>query len=65
MFVLMDYPADAKSTLARWGWNVMMAGRAGGAAGVVDWRYPVSGLAAADPGDEESPSTEIMVCRRA
>jgi len=65
MFVLMNYPADTDSTLARWAWTAMVAPAmlsdlAGGVLGalltplerrLVRWV-------------RESPSTELMVCRR-
>ncbi len=66
MFVLMNYPADTTSRLARWAWTAMvspaaLSDHAGGALGallyplerrLVRWR-------------RESPSTELMVCRKA
>lgn len=65
MFVLMNYPADTNSRLARWAWTAMVApamlaeplGWALGAA-----LYPLErALVRIRP---ESPSTELMVCRR-
>lgn len=65
MFVLMNYPADTTSRLARWAWTAMVApamlaeplGWALGAA-----LYPLErALVAAK---RESPSTELMVCRK-
>lgn len=66
MFVLMNYPADARSALARWAWTLMVAPAmvsdlAGGVLGAVLSpleRRLVRRL-------RESPSTELMVCRRA
>ena len=65
MFVLMNYPADTTSRLARWAWTAMVApallaeplGWVVGAA-----LYPVErGLVRVL---RESPSTELMICRR-
>ena len=65
MFVLMNYPADTTARLARWAWTALVApallgewfGWAIGAA-----LYPLErGLVR---GFKESPSTELMVCRR-
>jgi hypothetical protein len=66
MFVVMNYPADAKSRLARWGWTAMAAGAAlaeplGWIVGAI--LYPVERQLTRVV--KESPSTEIMVCRRA
>lgn len=66
MFVVMNYPADAKSKLARWGWKAMMAPAAlvqpvGWLVGAI--LYPVERQLTRVM--RESPSTEIMVCRRA
>ena len=66
MFVLMNYPADTRSRLARWGWTTMVApavlgeplGWALGAA-----LYPLE--RALVRAKRESPSTELMVCRKA
>jgi SAM-dependent methyltransferase len=65
MFVLMNYPADTTSRLARWAWTAMVApamlgeplGWALGAA-----LYPLE--RALVRAVKESPSTELMVCRR-
>jgi SAM-dependent methyltransferase len=65
MFVLMNYPADTTSRLARWAWTAMVApamlweplGWALGAA-----LYPIE--RALVRAVKESPSTELMVCRR-
>lgn len=65
MFVLMNYPADSTSRLARWAWTAMVspaalgeaAGWALGAALYPLERALVSRL-------QESPSTELMICRR-
>ncbi|HEU5218917.1 MAG TPA: class I SAM-dependent methyltransferase [Gemmatimonadales bacterium] len=65
MFVLMNYPADTRSRLARWAWTAMVApavlgeplGWALGAA-----LYPLE--RALVRRKRESPSTELMVCRK-
>jgi SAM-dependent methyltransferase len=65
MFVLMNYPADARSRLARWAWTAMVApavlgepfGWAVGAA-----LFPLERMLVR--ARRESPSTELMVCRR-
>lgn len=65
MFVLMNYPADTDSRLARWAWTAMVApallaeplGWLIGAALFPIERRLVRRLA-------ESPSTELMVCRK-
>lgn len=65
MFVLMNYPADTRSRLARWAWTAMVApavlgepfGWALGAA-----LYPIE--RALVRARRESPSTELMVCRK-
>jgi SAM-dependent methyltransferase len=65
MFVLMNYPADTTSRLARWAWTAMVAPAA--------LAEPIGGLvgAALYPLERalvrrlrESPSTELMVCRK-
>lgn len=66
MFVLMNYPADTRSRLARWGWTAMVAPAA--LAEPLGWLvgaglYPLERWLTAQC--RESPSTEIMVCRRA
>jgi SAM-dependent methyltransferase len=66
MFVLMNYPADTRSRLARWAWTAMVApavlgepfGWALGAA-----LYPLERVLVR--AKRESPSTELMVCRHA
>ncbi len=66
MFVLMNYPADTRSRMARWAWTAMVApamlgeplGWALGAA-----LYPIERMLVR--AKRESPSTELMVCRRA
>lgn len=65
MFVVMNYPADTTSRLARWAWTAMVAPAAlaepiGWAVGAV--LYPVE--RALLRRCRESPSTELMVCRR-
>jgi len=65
MFVLMNYPADTTSRLARWAWTAMVAPAAlaepiGWAVGAV--LYPVE--RALLRRRRESPSTELMVCRK-
>ncbi len=65
MFVLMNYPADTTSRLARWAWTAMVApavlgeplGWALGAA-----LYPLERVLVR--AKRESPSTELMVCRK-
>jgi SAM-dependent methyltransferase len=65
MFVLMNYPADTRSRLARWAWTAMVApavlgeplGWALGAA-----LFPLERVLVR--AKRESPSTELMVCRR-
>ena len=65
MFVLMNYPADTTSRLAQWAWTALMApamisDRLGGLLGAI--LYPLERRLLA--GRTESPSTELMVCRR-
>jgi hypothetical protein len=66
MFVLMNYPEDTGSKLARWSWSAMMALVA--LAEPLGWMVGAA-LYALDRQltrvMKESPSTEIMVCRRA
>ncbi len=65
MFVLMNYPADTRSRLLRWSWTAMVApamiaepfGWLVGAALYPMERALVKRL-------RESPSTELMVCRK-
>ncbi|MCC7134422.1 MAG: class I SAM-dependent methyltransferase [Gemmatimonadales bacterium] len=65
MFVLMNYPADTTSRLARWGWTAMVS-----PAMASDWLGGVLGRALYPierrlvRSRRESPSTELMVCRR-
>lgn len=66
MFVLMNYPADTRSRLARWSWSAMMTLAA--AAEPLGWMlgavlYSVDRQLTRVM--KESPSTEIMICRRA
>jgi SAM-dependent methyltransferase len=65
MFVVMNYPADTRGKLARWAWTAMVAPAA--VAEPLGWA--VGALLA--PVDRwltgwvrESPTTEIMVCRK-
>lgn len=65
MFVLMNYPADSRGRVARWAWTAMVAPAA--VAEPLGWMVG----AALAPLDSwltswmrESPTTEIMVCRR-
>jgi SAM-dependent methyltransferase len=65
MFVLMNYPADTTSRLARWGWTAMVAPAL--LAEPLGWLLG----AALFPLEKalvrlkrESPSTELMVCRK-
>lgn len=65
MFVLMNYPADTTSRLARWGWTAMVAPAA--VAEPIGWAlgallYPLE--SALVKRLKESPSTEVMVCRK-
>ena len=65
MFVLMNYPADTTSRLARWSWTAMVAPAAlaepiGWAVGAI--LYPLE--KALVKRLKESPSTEVMVCRK-
>jgi len=65
MFVLMNYPADTRSRLARWGWTALMAPAL--VAEPLGWLlgaalYPLE--RALVTAKRESPSTELMVCRR-
>ena len=65
MFVLMNYPADSRSRLARWGWSAML-----GPAMLAESLGWLTG-AALYPSERrlvrkvrESPSTELMICRK-
>ena len=65
MFVLMNYPADTRSRLARWAWTAMVAPAM--VAEPVGWLlgaalYPVEQALVRVL--RESPSTELMVCRK-
>lgn len=65
MFVLMNYPADTTSRLARWAWTVMAAPAALGEP--IGWAlgamlYPLE--RALVRAKRESPSTELMVCKK-
>jgi hypothetical protein len=65
MFVLMNYPADTTSRLARWAWTAMVAPAVLGEP--LGWAlgatlYPLE--RALVRLKRESPSTELMVCRR-
>ena len=65
MFVLMNYPADTTSRLARWGWTAMVAPAAlaepiGGLIGAI--LYPLERALVRRL--RESPSTELMICRK-
>lgn len=65
MFVLMNYPTDSRSRLARLAWTAMVAPAA--LAEPLGWLVG-AGLAPLDTWltsvVKESPTTEIMVCRR-
>ncbi len=66
MFVLMNYPADTRSRLARLAWQALVApaavsDRLGGLLGAA--LFPLE--RALVRRRRESPSTEVMVCRRA
>lgn len=65
MFVLMNYPADSKSRLVRWGWTAlvapaMLAEPLGWVVGAL--LYPLERALVRRV--RESPSTELMVCRK-
>jgi SAM-dependent methyltransferase len=65
MFVLMNYPADTTSRMARWGWTAMVAPAM--LAEPLGWLlgavlYPIE--KALVRLKRESPSTELMICRR-
>jgi hypothetical protein len=65
MFVLMNYPADSRSRLARWAWSAMVAPAMvsdvlGGVLGAL--LYPVERRLVARL--REGPTTELMVCRK-
>ena len=65
MFVLMNYPADTRSRLARWAWTGMVAPAM--LAEPLGWLlgatlYPVERALVAIK--HESPSTELMLCRQ-
>ena len=65
MFVLMNYPADTTSKLARWGWTAMVAPAA--LAEPIGWAvgallYPLEKALVRRL--RESPSTELMLCRK-
>jgi hypothetical protein len=64
MFVLMNYPADTQSRMAKWAWTAMIApaamvDRLGWVVGGI--LYPVDRFLTHVRGD--SPSTETMLCR--
>jgi SAM-dependent methyltransferase len=65
MFVLMNYPADTTSKLVRWGWTAMVAPAT--LAEPIGWAvgallYPLEKVLVKRL--KESPSTEVMVCRK-
>lgn len=65
MFVLMNYPADTTSRLSRWAWTAMVAPAA--LAEPLGWLvgaalYPLERLLVG--WKRESPSTEVMICRK-
>jgi SAM-dependent methyltransferase len=65
MFVLMNYPADSRGRVARWAWTAMVAPAAiaeplGWAVGAI--LAPIDGFLTRIL--QESPTTEIMVCRK-
>ena len=65
MFVLMNYPADTTSRLLRWAWTAMVAPAALGEP--IGWAlgaalYPLERALVRRL--RESPSTELMVCRK-
>ena len=66
MFVLMNYPADTRSKAARWAWTAMVAPAM--VAEPLGWLvgaalYPIERALVRRV--RESPSTELMVCRKA
>ena len=65
MFVLMNYPADSDSKLVRWAWTAMVSPAMvsdllGGLLGRV--LFPLERRLVRTV--RESPSTELMICRR-
>lgn len=65
MFVLMNYPADTRSRLARLGWTAMVAPAA--LAEPLGWLlgallYPLEAVLTRTL--RQSPTTEIMICRK-
>jgi SAM-dependent methyltransferase len=65
MFVLMNYPADTTSRLARWAWTALAAPAALGEP--IGWAlgaalYPLERALVRRV--RESPSTELMICRK-
>jgi SAM-dependent methyltransferase len=65
MFVLMNYPADSRSRLARWAWTAMVGPAA--LAEPLGWLigatlYPIERRLVRR--FTESPSTELMICRK-
>ncbi len=65
MFVLMNYPADSRSRLARWAWTAMVAPAM--VAEPLGWLtgallFPIERRLVRRV--KESPSTELMVCRK-
>lgn len=65
MFVLMNYPADTQSKLMRWAWKAMVAPATaaeglGSVIGAVLYSLERTLTSVA----KESPSTEMMLCRR-
>jgi len=65
MFVLMNYPADSRSRLARWGWTAMVSPAM--VAEPLGWLvgaalYPIERRLVQK--FSESPSTELMICRK-
>jgi len=65
MFVLMNYPADSRSRLRRWGWTALVSPAM--VAEPLGWMvggllYPIERWLVRR--GEESASTELMVCRK-
>jgi len=65
MFVLMNYPADTRSRIARWAWTALVAPAM--LAEPLGWLlgaalYPLE--RALVRAKRESPSTELMLCRK-
>ena len=65
MFVVMNYPADTTSRLTKWAWTAMMAPAMASdlVGGLLGWLlFPLERRLVRK--GTESPSTELMICRR-